>query len=296
MLQQLDDEVVLYCAQKEVLNAILKLISPKLPEVLTFQINDIFVATRLIWKLHRKFLSYVEKNIASINDNILNHVKKLKQLSQSKSGVAAYFAELHQLFSMSASTKGRFDEFFLVKQVLHEVTKDERVNLKILAARLQEKSDFSLEDLETHISEKVADQEQMAVSASQTESVQSSAFFAHSSRKVPQNQHMAYALLDKTTHLGSKDAKQSNPPKSIVMPTLKSKNYPPFIQKLDPSIWDSWSSSKRQKFTRLVRDFKDKVVQMLQDEEDDPSSHEQADILAAYADDPGAFGFGSNAF
>lgn len=179
---------------------------------------------------------------------------------------------------------------------LQKVTKDERVDLKILAARLQERLDFGLEDLETHISEKVADQEQTAVSAPQTESVQSSAFFAHSRRKMLQNQHMAYALLDKTTHLGSKDAKQSNPPKSIVMPTLKSKNYPPFIQKLDPVIWDSWSSSKRQKFTRLVRDFKDKVVQMLQDEEDDPTSHEQADLLVAYIDDPGAFGFGSNAF
>ena len=118
--QNLNDEEVFYSAQKEVLNAILKLISPKLPEVLTFQINDIFVASRLIWKLHRKFLSYVQKNIASINDDILNHLKKFKQLSHSKSDLAAYFAELHQLFSMSSSsTQGRFEESFLVKQVLN---------------------------------------------------------------------------------------------------------------------------------------------------------------------------------
>jgi len=76
----LDNEEIFYAAQKEVLNAILKLINPKLPEVLTFQINDTFVASRLIWKLHRKFLGYVQKNIASINDDILCHVKKFKQL------------------------------------------------------------------------------------------------------------------------------------------------------------------------------------------------------------------------
>ena len=152
--EHLDDEEVFYSAQKEVLNAILKLINPKLPEVLNFQINDIFVASRLMWKLHRKFLSYVQKNIASINDDILVHIKKFKQLSHSKSDIAAYFAELHQLFSMSASTQGRFDESFLVKQVLNEVAKDERVGLMILAARLQENSDCNLEDLETHTSDK----------------------------------------------------------------------------------------------------------------------------------------------
>ena len=187
MLEHLDDEEVFYSAQKEVLNAILKLISPKLPEVLTFQINDIFVASRLIWKLHRKFLSYVQKNIASINDDILIQIKKFKQLSHSKSDVAAYFAELHQLFSMSASTQGRFDESFLVKQVLNEVTKDERVALMILAARLQERSDCTLEDLETHISEKIVDQLATAVSPPQTESVPTTVFYAHPRRRAVQN-------------------------------------------------------------------------------------------------------------
>ena len=296
--QNLNDEEVFYSAQKEVLNAILKLISPKLPEVLTFQINDIFVASRLIWKLHRKFLSYVQKNIASINDDILNHLKKFKQLSHSKSDLAAYFAELHQLFSMSSSsTQGRFEESFLVKQVLNEVTKDERVPLMILAARLQEKSDCSLEDLEAQISEKIADQQPTtAVSPPQTERVPSTAFYAYPRRKVMQNRQTAFALTEKPTHFGNKDAKQSNIAKVITMPTLKSKNASPFVQKLDPCIWNAWPSAKQEKFSRLVREFKFKAMQMIRDEEeDDPVINEQVD-LAAYAGDPGAFGFGSNAF
>jgi len=294
--ENLDDEEVFYSAQKEVLNAVLKLISPKLPEVLSFQINDIFVASRLIWKLHRKFLSYVQKNIATINDDILNHVKKFKQLSHSKSDLAAYFAELHQLFSMCASTHGRFGESFLVKQVLNEVAKDERVGLMILAAPLDEGSECTLEDLETHISEKIVDHQTLTF-PSKMESVQTSVLYAHPRRNTRQQRHVALALMDKTTHFGNKDAKQSNISKLAAMPTLKNKNSPPFVQKVDQSIWNSWPAIKQEKYSRLVRDFKLKAVQMLKDEEiNDPSTHEQVDLAAAYADDPGAFGFCSNEF
>ncbi|MFN9940366.1 MAG: hypothetical protein ACK56I_12920, partial [bacterium] len=96
-------EQLFHSAQKLVLEAILKLLGPKLPKVLTFEINDIFVASRLVFKLHRKFVNYVQKNIASINDDILSHSKKFKKLSKTKSDLAIFFAELHQLFRMSSS-------------------------------------------------------------------------------------------------------------------------------------------------------------------------------------------------
>ena len=106
----------------------------------------------------------------------------------------------------------------------------------------------------------------------------------------------AFELTEKTTNFGNKDFKQSNIAKIITIPTLKSKNAPPFVQKLDPCIWNAWPSAKQEKFSRLVREFKFKAMQMIRDEEEhDPVINEQDD-LAAYADDPGAFGFGSNAF
>jgi hypothetical protein len=105
---------------------------PALPEVLNFEINDIFVASRLLNKLHRKFTGYVQKNIACINDDIVSHVKQFKVLSQSKRDLTAFFAVLYRLSRMSASAKGQFDELFLVQQVLHEVLKDtDRVFLLI---------------------------------------------------------------------------------------------------------------------------------------------------------------------
>jgi hypothetical protein len=144
------------------------------------------------------------------------------------------------------------------------------------------------------------DQLATAVSPPQTESVPTTVFYAHPRRRAVQNRPTAFALVDKTTHFGNKNAKQSNISKLVaspMMPTLKDKTTAPFVQRIDPCIWNAWSTSKQEKFVRLVRDFKFKAVQMLQDEDEvDPANVEQVDFAAAYAVDPGAFGFGSNAF
>ena len=58
---------------------------------------------------------------------------------------------------MSSSAKGSFDESFLVKQVLNELAKDDRVPFFILGAQLQDKPESTLEDLEFRISEKILD-------------------------------------------------------------------------------------------------------------------------------------------
>lgn len=291
MFQEFRTEQIFHAAQKMVLDALLKLLSPKLPEVLTFQISDIFVASRLISKLHRKFECYVQKNIASINDDILNHMKKFKQQSKTKSDLAVFFAELNQLFRMSASAKGRFDESFLVKQVLNEVSKDERVSMMILAAQLQEKPECSLEDLEAKISEKILEIDSASESASmnidpdaalflqsrrkqygqQSASMNhpDAAFFGQPRRK-QFNQQAAYFAPDKSTHFANKDAKQSIIAKSsalTMLPALKDKDVPPFVQRVDSSIWDTWSDAKQRKFSRLVRDFKEKAKAMLQDDD-----------------------------
>jgi len=279
--QDLADQDTFYAAQKEVLNAILKLLSPTLPEVLNFEINDVFVASRLICKLHRKFLGYVQKNIASINDDILNHVKKFKQFSQSKTDLATYFATLHQLSRVTTSAKGHFEEMFLVKQVLNEVAKDtDRVALMILGARLQEYSDLSLEGLESQISEKITDPE----FSPQINSLPGtpSAYFAPQHLLPKQSSFLASAPVS------PKAAKHP-------LPTLKNKTTPPSIQRIDPSIWHAWPEAKQQKYLRLAREFRTTVLQMLQDADEDADDTTPSAALAFQAD-PGAFGFGSNAF
>ena len=57
----LADNDTFYAAQKEVLNAILKLLSQSLLEVLNFEVNDIYVASLLLNILHHKFAGCVQK-------------------------------------------------------------------------------------------------------------------------------------------------------------------------------------------------------------------------------------------
>ena len=66
-------------------------------------------------------------------------------------------------------------------------------------------------------------------------------------------------------------------------PTLKNKDMPPFIQKLDESIWDTWPERKQKKFSRLIRELKDNVKAMLRnDDEEDPEDHDSGAMLAAH--------------
>ena len=53
-----------HSAQKLLLEAILKSLGPRLPEILTFQTNDIFVASRLVFMFHSKFASYAQKEFS----------------------------------------------------------------------------------------------------------------------------------------------------------------------------------------------------------------------------------------
>jgi hypothetical protein len=297
MFAELRTEQLFHSAQKLVLEAILKLLGPKIPEVLTFEINDIFVASRLVFKLHRKFVNYVQKNIASINDDILSHLKKFKKLSKTKSDLAIFFAELHQLFRMSSSAKGSFDESFLVKQVLNELAKDDRVPFLILGAQLQDKPESTLEDLEFRISEKILDVDTPSdhgPESSGDKVSEAEALFAQH-RRLPYFRSLALVTQDKSTRFSSKDAKRSaiNKYGSVPatnkfgsvpeFPTLKNKDMPPFVQKLDASIWDSWPERKQKKYSRMIREFKDNVKAMLCDEdEEDPEDHDPGAMLAAH--------------
>ena len=118
MVTDLHIEKNFVAAQKAALEVNLKSLSPNSPEVMNFQMNDIFVASRLIWKLQRNYNDHAQKNITSINRDILRHIEKYKKFSGSKELLSAYFADLNRLVRMSAPSKDRFAESFLVKHVL----------------------------------------------------------------------------------------------------------------------------------------------------------------------------------
>jgi hypothetical protein len=66
-------------------------------------------------------------------------------------------------------------------------------------------------------------------------------------------------------------------------PPLKNKDMPPFIQKLDASIWDTWPERNQKKFSRMIRGFKDNVKAMLYyEDEEDPEDHYPGVMLAAH--------------
>ena len=135
----------------------------------------------------------------------------------------------------------------------------------------------------------------MTVSPPEKESVPTTVLYAYPRRYITQNRQTAFALTDKSALFSNKDSKHSGISKPIEMPTLKSKSVAPSVQKIDPCIWNSWTGDKQEKYLRLVRDFKFKALQMLKDgEEDNAFTQEQVDLAVQH--DPGAFGFGSNAF
>jgi hypothetical protein len=79
------------------------------------------------------------------------------------------------------------------------------------------------------------------------------------------------------------------------MPTLKNKSTAPFIQKIDPSIFLAWPAAKQQKYACLVQDFKTRTLQFLQDADDVTADHPPSQATTLFQEDPGDFGFGSNA-
>jgi hypothetical protein len=145
---ELDSEKHFHAAQKLALKSILTLLSPTLPEVLNFQINDTFVASRLVSKLYCKFTNYVERHNGSINDDIIR-LKSSKHYQNPRMISKHYFSVLNQLLKMSASAKERFYESFIVTQVLNEMGKDDPVKLKILSDKLREGAQCSLERLDS---------------------------------------------------------------------------------------------------------------------------------------------------
>ena len=135
---------------------------------------------------------------------------------------------------MSSSAKGSFDESFLVKQVLNELAKDDRVPFLILGAQLQDKPDSTLEDLEFRISEKILDAEpatDYGPKSSGDKTSEAEAYFAQH-RRLPYSRSLALVSQDKSTRFSSKDAKRSAINKYGSVPeflTLKNKDMPPFI-------------------------------------------------------------------
>ena len=119
----------------------------------------------------------------------------------------------------------------------------------IIGARLQECSNLSLEELESLLSEKIAESE----SSPSVTSVPApaSAYFSPRQFSPKQSSFIASATVSPSA------ARHS-------MPTLKTKTTSPFIQKIDPSIFSAWPVAKQHKYVRLVKDFRNTALRMLQ--------------------------------
>jgi len=210
----------------------------------------------------------------------MNKVEKFKNLSQSKDDLALFLTDLN--LKVSSSAEGRFNEAFVVTQILSEMGKDARVNLKILSERLREGTKCSLEDLESLISEKIADSDSEATtetsskeysSAQPTQaSVNESALIlSRANRKSLKSQ--AALLSAQPTRFGDADQK-----KSIIgkrQKTADSDDPVPFIEKIGSNIWDKWSETQRAKYRRILKTFKSEVRQMLEE----PSFEEESNFF-----------------
>ena len=77
---ELNSERKFISAQKKAFDVILAHISPDLLEIEQAKFTDLFVDSRLLWKLLQKHRSYDSENIASINEDLQNFIVKFRDL------------------------------------------------------------------------------------------------------------------------------------------------------------------------------------------------------------------------
>lgn len=265
MVTELQSEKHFVAAQKAALDVILKSLSPNLPEVLNFQMNDIFVASRLIWKLQRKYNNHAQKNIASINRDILRHIERFKKFSSSKEQLSAFFADLNRLVRMSAPSKDRFAESFLVKHVLDQLDNDERVKLQILSAKLQESPDCSLEELEFLISDKISSSEPDPEHTSKqfVSQDEPSSFLAHA-RQYSRKREAAF-MIEGTHARGSRFGvkKPMTAKLSQVSPPKEQDDFHLYVEKIPSHVWATWSEAKRSAWKAKVKAFRSEARKLM---------------------------------
>lgn len=257
---ELNSERKFISAQKEAFDVILAHISPDLLEIEQAKFTDLFVASRLLWKLLQKHRSYASENIASINEDLQNFIAKFRDFAGSVEDVKKYMAEVTRRHKMSLPAKDHYSEQYIVKLIGRQLERDPRLKLQGIGEKTQDARISSLEELELQISNKIASDP--VVDQPSTIKNTSTSGRTLDDGDAPQAGEAFYTRFRHPRNLtlvakhGPRQFKKKQRPDWEPWSPPSDSYGLPRIEKVPSEIWDSWTEAQRKLFVRKKREFK----------------------------------------
>jgi len=290
-------------AQNAVKEVIFKLLSPDLAEIAEIKPHDPFGASRLLWMLCSKFRAQVAIMGPQLNRELYTTIENFTEMCKDSSGVSSLFQKIRLLLKTGQAAKGCMSsESVIVNDIKSQMFKDDRLRQLSMALGV---TDITLQELElqikNHISRFPSDIASSMAKSQSSESVPSQSFYARSANpKSDSRTHIAFFGAETKRSVKSDSTQRSSgrgkPPQKA-----SSNRLPRSQTRIPPEKWATMSRVQQRTWIDLQKRIKQlgrEAQNCLQAPSTTTASHDDAEQIdfAAEPEDPGDFGFGSNAF